>query len=155
NEAFKAYLLDATALAALGTIADVVPLVGENRVLAHYGLGGLKASKLTGIMALIDAAGLRGETLDSYHVGFRLAPRLNAAGRMGHARLAVEMLTTADPPRASEIALYLEEQNRDRQAMEKKILEAALAQADQRQCGSDACRAVVLGGAGWHAGVIG
>ena len=64
---------------ALGTIADVVPLTGENRIIAHYGLGNLKRSKLTGIQALIDSAGLNGQTLDSYHVGFLLAPRLNAS----------------------------------------------------------------------------
>jgi single-stranded-DNA-specific exonuclease len=155
NDAFRSYLIDATALAALGTIADVVPLVGENRVLAHFGLGGLKASKLTGIQALIAAAGLSGQTLDSYHVGFLLAPRLNAAGRMGHARLAVEMLTTADQPRAAEIATYLEEQNRQRQTVEKQILAEALEQADRLNCADPSCRAIVLGRAGWHPGVIG
>jgi single-stranded-DNA-specific exonuclease len=155
SEAFRSFLVDATALAALGTIADVVPLVGENRVLAHFGLSGLKASKLTGIQALIAAAGLSGQTIDSYHVGFLLAPRLNAAGRMGHARLAVEMLTTADAARATEIATYLEAQNRDRQAVEKQILTEALAQADQMHCGDASCRGIVLGGVGWHPGVIG
>src|SRR5439155_18598235 len=125
---FREFLLEATALAALGTIADVVPLVGENRILAAFGLGGLKASKLVGIQALIESAGLTGQTLDSYHVGFLLAPRLNACGRLGHAREAVEMLTLADRERAVEIATYLEQQNRERQAMEKEILDAALAQ---------------------------
>jgi single-stranded-DNA-specific exonuclease len=155
NESFRNYLIDATAFAALGTIADVVPLVGENRVLAHFGLGGLKASKLTGIQALIAAAGLSGQTLDSYHVGFLLAPRLNAAGRMGHARLAVEMMTTADEPRAIEIATYLEQQNKERQAVEKQILTEALIQAEQLNCAGDDCRGIVLGGQGWHPGVIG
>jgi single-stranded-DNA-specific exonuclease len=155
SETFRNYLIDATALAALGTIADVVPLVGENRVLAHFGLGGLKASKLTGIQALIVAAGLSGQTLDSYHVGFLLGPRLNAAGRMGHARLAVEMLTTADGPRAEEIANFLEEQNRDRQAVEKQILGQALAQAEELKCSGEDCCGIVLGGVGWHPGVIG
>src|SRR5829696_7331740 len=117
SDAFRAYLLEATALAALGTIADVVPLVDENRILAAFGLGGLKASKLVGIQALIESAGLTGQTLDSYHVGFLLAPRLNASGRMGHAREAVEMLTKADHARAVEIGEYLEKQNKERQAM--------------------------------------
>ena len=155
SESFRNYLVEATALAALGTIADVVPLVGENRVLAHFGLSGLKASKLTGIQALIAAAGLSGQTLDSYHVGFLLAPRLNAAGRMGHARLAVEMLTTADQQRAIEIATYLEQQNRERQTVEKQILAQAIQQAEQLKCADDDCRAIVLGGVGWHPGVIG
>src|SRR5436853_2192308 len=120
SEEFKHFLIDATALAALGTIADVVPLVGENRILAHFGLSGLKHSKLTGIKALIASANLTGKKLDSYHVGFLLAPRLNACGRMGHARLAVEMLTKADEAQAIEIGTYLEQQNRQRQTMEKK-----------------------------------
>jgi len=155
SDEFRAYLLEATALAALGTIADVVPLVDENRILAAFGLGGLKASKLVGIQALIESAGLTGQTLDSYHVGFLLAPRLNACGRMGHAREAVEMLTRADHGRAVEIATYLETQNRDRQAMEKGILDAAIAQVEEQKLDGDDCRAIVLGGHGWHPGVIG
>jgi single-stranded-DNA-specific exonuclease len=152
---FREFLLEATALAALGTIADVVPLVGENRVLAHFGLGGLKQSKLPGIRALIGSAGLDGHNLDSYHVGFLLAPRLNACGRMGHARLAVELLTDASSERATEIAEYLEEQNRARQAIERKILDEAIAQCEQLGYDREDCRAIVLGQADWHAGVIG
>ncbi|MGH7214104.1 MAG: single-stranded-DNA-specific exonuclease RecJ [Tepidisphaeraceae bacterium] len=152
---FRQFLMEATALAALGTIADVVPLVGENRVLAHYGLTGLRRSRLTGIRALIASAGLEGAALDSYHVGFLLAPRLNACGRMGHAALAVEMLTKADENRAREIATYLEEQNRARQTIERQILGLALAQVTERKFDTDACRGIVLGGEGWHPGVIG
>jgi single-stranded-DNA-specific exonuclease len=155
SDAFRHYLVEATALAALGTIADVVPLVGENRILAYWGLGGLKGSKLHGIQALIASAGLTGQQLDSYHVGFLLAPRLNACGRMGHAREAVEMLTRADADRANEIAVYLESKNRERQTMERKILEQALEQVLQGGYDKDDCRAIVLGGEGWHAGVIG
>jgi single-stranded-DNA-specific exonuclease len=152
---FREYLVEATALAALGTIADVVPLVGENRILAHWGLGGLKNSKLHGIQALIASANLTGQQLDSYHVGFLLAPRLNACGRMGHAREAVEMLTKADAGRAGEIAIYLETKNRERQGMERKILEQALEQVTLNKFDQEDCRAIVLGGEGWHAGVIG
>src|SRR5688572_15564000 len=155
SDDFRAFLLEATALAALGTIADVVPLIDENRILAAFGLGGLKASKLVGIQALIESAGLTGQTLDSYHVGFLLAPRLNACGRMGHAREAVEMLTRADRGRAVEIATYLETQNRERQAIEKGILDAAIAQVEEQKLDGDDCRAIVLGGHGWHPGVIG
>ena len=151
--ALKDFLVEATALAALGTIADVVPLVGENRVLAHFGLGGLKESKLTGVRALIESADLGGRKLDSYHVGFLLAPRLNAAGRMGHARLAVEMLTDADEARAFEIANYLEQQNKARQQTERGILGAALSQVDQLKLADS--RAIVVGEVGWHPGVIG
>src|SRR5436305_1983018 len=131
DEQFRNFLMEALALTALGTIADVVPLVGENRIIAHYGLGNLTRSKLTGIQALISSAGLTGQSLDSYHVGFLLAPRLNACGRMGHAREAVEMLTSADRERALEIATYLEQKNRDRQALEKEICDAAMAQIEE------------------------
>src|SRR5206468_12485679 len=155
SEPFRNYLIEATALAALGTIADVVPLVGENRILAAFGLGGLKASKLVGIQALIESAGLTGQTLDSYHVGFLLAPRLNACGRMGHAREAVEMLTEADHDRAVKIATELEQRNRERQTMERGIVEEAIRQVEEQKLDGDDCRAIVLGGHGWHAGVIG
>lgn len=152
---FRDFLMEATALAALGTIADVVPLVGENRVLAHWGLSGLRESRLTGIQALIASANLTGKSLDAYHVGFLLAPRLNACGRMGHAREAVEMLTTASPQRATEIATYLEQQNRQRQVIERQILDQALEQVKQRGYDRDDCPAIVLDGEGWHGGVIG
>jgi single-stranded-DNA-specific exonuclease len=155
DDAFRAFLMEALALAALGTIADVVPLVGENRVIAHFGLGTLKQSRLSGIQSLIRSAGLDGQKLDSYHVGFLLAPRLNACGRMGHARLAVEMLTTATPQKADEIAAYLEQQNRARQTIEKKILEEAIAQATELKFDAEDSRAIVLGATGWHPGVIG
>src|SRR3954464_10159513 len=111
SDEFRGFLVNAMALAALGTIADVVPLVGENRIIAHRGLLGLRESKLVGLKALIAAAGRTGQALDSFDVGFKLAPRLNACGRMGHARLAVEMLTTTDEAKAAEIAAYLEQQN--------------------------------------------
>jgi single-stranded-DNA-specific exonuclease len=152
---FREFLIEATALAALGTIADVVPLTGENRVLAHYGLGGLRASKLVGIKALIESAALTGQQLDSYHVGFCLAPRLNACGRMGHAALAVKMLTEATAAEALETATYLEQQNRARQALERTMVDEALAQLDARNFNPDRDRAVVLGSDTWHPGVIG
>jgi len=152
---FRDYLVEATALAALGTIADVVALVEENRVLAAFGLSGLKASKLVGIQALIESAGLTGQKLDSYHVGFLLAPRLNACGRMGHAREAVEMLTSASHERALEIAIYLEQQNRARQVMERDIFEQASQQVIDQKLDGEECRGIVLAADGWHPGVIG
>ena len=155
SDTYKAFLVDATAFAALGTIADVVPLVGENRALAAFGLRGLEQSKLTGIKALVASAGLRGQPLDAYHVGFRLGPRLNAAGRMGHAKLAVEMMTDASPERAAEVAIYLESQNKDRQTTERKILDEAIVQAEQLGGEGDGCRGLLLAGAGWHPGVVG
>jgi single-stranded-DNA-specific exonuclease len=152
---FREFLIEAMGLAALGTIADIVPLVGENRIIAHHGLAGLPQSKLPGIRALIESAGLAGKRLEGYDIGFKLAPRLNAIGRMGHARLAVEMLTRADPAEATKIARNLEQQNRARQTLERKIaFEAETMVVEQKQ-NSDAVRGIVLAAQGWHAGVIG
>lgn len=152
---FRDFLLDATSLAALGTIADVVPLLGENRILTRFGLVGLANSKNTGIAALLTAANLTGQSLHSDHVGYLLAPRLNAAGRLGHAGLCVEMFTTADPERAVEIATYLEQQNRQRQAIEKQISAQARQMVLDAGMDRDEFRAIVLAEKGWHAGVIG
>ncbi|MFC1783637.1 DHH family phosphoesterase, partial [Planctomycetota bacterium] len=152
---FREFLISATGLAALGTIADVVPLQGENRVLARFGLEGLAASKDTGIRALIEAAGLTGARLDSFDIGFKLAPRLNAAGRMGHARLAVELFTRASAERAREIAQYLESQNRQRQKVEKDIVTEALQQVTDLGMDGPDWRGIVTAAEGWHGGVIG
>lgn len=155
NDDLKSFLLEAIALAALGTIADVVPLVGENRVLTYFGLGSLKQTKLVGLRALIRSANLMGQKIDSYHVGFLLAPRLNACGRMGHARLAVEMLTDASEERAEEIATYLESQNRQRQNIERTILNQALEQIESLRMIENNWRGIVVGDKNWHPGVIG
>jgi len=151
----RALLMSLLPLAALGTIADVVPLCGENRVLARAGLQALPQTKLPGLIALMESAGLTGHAVSGYDVGFKLAPRINAAGRMGHARLAVELLTRAELPRAQEIALYLEEHNRSRQAAERRILKQVREVIERDNLASDARRAIVAGGDGWHAGVIG
>lgn len=152
---YRGFMIDALSLTALGTIADVVPLVGENRVLAANGLKGLCASRLNGLRALIAGSGLDGKKLDSYDVGFLLAPRLNACGRMGHAGLAVEMLTTATEEKAAQIATFLDQQNRARQAMERQILEQAIEHVKATgQEGPDSF-AIVAAGEGWHPGVIG
>ena len=152
---YRDLLMEALPLAALGTIADVVPLVGENRIIARCGLARLKGTQDVGLRALIDSAGLAGQRIGDYEVGFRLAPRLNAAGRMGHARLAVELVTRADAARASEIALYLEEHNRSRRALERRIVQQACEMVQERGMDGDACRGIVLSCEGWHAGVIG
>lgn len=152
---FRDFLLDATSLAALGTIADVVPLIGENRILTKFGLVGLANSKNTGISALLTAANLTGQNLHSDHVGYLLAPRLNAAGRLGHAGLCVEMFTRADLPRAIEIATYLEDQNRQRQVIEKRIASQTRQMVLDAGMDRDDFKAIVLAEQGWHAGVIG
>jgi single-stranded-DNA-specific exonuclease len=154
SDPYREFLLAATGLAALGTIADVVPLVGENHVLAAFGLGALARSQLPGIRALVEVAGLSDKPIDSESVGFMVAPRLNAAGRLGHAREAVELLTTAGPEAALAIARELDSQNRRRQELEKTILGEAEAQVAQVY-NADRDAAIVLAGAGWHTGVIG
>jgi single-stranded-DNA-specific exonuclease len=154
DDRLREFLLDATCLAALGTIADIVPLRGENRALAVFGLRGLPQTHHPGLMALLESTNLIGETLDAFHVGFRLAPRLNACGRMGHARLAVELLTSAPAEKAGEIARYLAQQNTERQKTEREIaaeaIEMVLADGDL-----DQRRVIVLASEDWHGGVIG
>jgi len=152
---FREFLMNAMGLVALGTIADIVPLTGENRILTRFGLTGLAESKLVGLKALFETARLTNTKINSEHVGYWLAPRLNAAGRMGHAQLAVELLTLTDENRAKEIALYLEEQNRNRQAIEKRIFNEACQQIEEQNLASEARRAIVLASPEWHAGVIG
>jgi len=155
DDQMREFLLNATCLAALGTIADVVPLVGENRVIATYGLTGLPKTQHIGLQALIAAAGLDGEKLDAYHVGFVLAPRLNAAGRMGHAAEAVELLTGRAGERSREIADELTRQNAARQKVERDIADQAIQMVESRNLADDDRRAIVLACEDWHGGVIG
>ena len=152
---FREFLITATGLVALGTIADVVPLQGENRILAQFGMKCLADSSDLGIRALIEAAGLTGTALQSSDIGFKLAPRLNAAGRMGHARLAVELFTRSGPARAEEIAAYLENLNQQRRKVQNQIFEEAALQVRQLGMDKETCRGIVLAGENWHGGVIG
>ena len=151
----RQFMLNATSLAAIGTVADVVDLRGENRVLTKFGLQALPESKLIGLRALIESAGLKGQGVDSYAIGFRLAPVLNAAGRMGHARLAVELLTSTSEMRALQIAEYLKEQNVLRQQCERKIVKHACDLIAERGLSHPDRRSIVLAAPGWHTGVLG
>jgi len=151
----REFMINATTLAAMGTIADVVDLRGENRILTSFGLKSLPDCKLCGVQALIEAANLTGQGLDSYHIGFRLAPMLNAAGRMGHARLAVELLTSDSPTRSTEIAEYLKEQNTRRQQRERKIFEHACEMIAQQGLDHPDQRSIVIASESWHTGIIG
>ena len=151
----RQFLVDAVALAALGTIADVARLVGENRAIARHGLGGLTKTSLGGLRALIDSAGLDSGKIDSIDVGFKLAPRLNACGRMGHARQAVEMLTVADAGRSRDIASFLEKQNKERQAVEKAVAREAADAVRDNGWDADDRGGIVVAGEGWHPGVVG
>jgi single-stranded-DNA-specific exonuclease len=148
-------MISATSLAAMGTVADVVDLRGENRVLTSYGLKALPDCELSGIEALVESAGLTGHPLDSFHVGFRLAPMLNAAGRMGHARLAVELLTSDSPIRSMQIAEYLKEQNSQRQQYERRIFKQACRMIVERDLNHPDHKSIVLASEDWHTGVIG
>jgi len=155
SEAFRELLVELLPLAALGTIADLVPLVGENRTIAAHGLRRIKRTKHIGLNALIDAAGLRGEKVDAYHVGFVLGPRLNACGRMGHAREAVKLLTGATRPEAEALAKLLTDANDDRRATERSIVEQAVELIETRGWAAEDRRALVVADGAWHPGVVG
>ncbi|MEK6674216.1 MAG: DHHA1 domain-containing protein, partial [Planctomycetota bacterium] len=152
---FRELLSELLSLAALGTIADVVRLQGENRIIAKHGLDRLTRTRLPGLKALMEKAGLGDEKVSGYDVGFKLAPRINAAGRMGHACRAVELMTNANTARAFEIAMYLEDHNRTRQSTERRMTEQAIEFVDKHNLASDARRAIVWADEGWHPGVIG
>jgi single-stranded-DNA-specific exonuclease len=151
----REFMINATSLAAMGTVADIVDLRGENRALTSYGLKALPECKLSGIQALIESAGLTGQQLDSFHIGFRLAPMLNAAGRMGHARLAVELLTSESQIRSMQIAEYLKGQNSQRQQYERKIFKQACEMVVERNLHHPDRKSIVLANENWHTGVIG
>ncbi|MEQ8848242.1 single-stranded-DNA-specific exonuclease RecJ [Botrimarina sp.] len=155
GEPMRRFLLQATGLAAIGTVADVVPLIDENRILVRHGLAALRHSPTVGFAELEKVAGLtKKPALEGEDLGFSVAPRLNAAGRLGQAELAVELLTTDDPARAAELAAYVDELNETRKTVERSVLLAARKEA--KQCFSpDSDPALVLAGRDWHPGVIG
>ncbi|MEI8062739.1 MAG: single-stranded-DNA-specific exonuclease RecJ [Verrucomicrobiota bacterium] len=146
----KIDLRDQLDLVALGTIADLVPLTGENRILVKAGLARLAATKKVGLRALMDVAGVTG-AVTQVHVGFRLGPRLNAAGRLDDAMAALELLLTDNASRAAELAGLLDRHNADRQQLEERIVREAMTQARERA--DD--RVLVLANPDWHPGVIG
>jgi len=145
-------------IAAIGTLADVVPLVGENRVIAKLGLGLLsRGPHRVGLRALLDVCGLTGKEIDSYHIGFVLAPRVNAAGRMSSPDIAARLLLAADEAmgdEARELATLLDAENQRRQLEEAEIVAQAkkIVETDL-EVGSRTV--IVVAGPGWHRGVIG
>ena len=142
-------------LAAIATVADVVPLRGENRVLVHYGLQGLDRTPNPGLRALLDVAGIPpGKAPSARQVGFQIGPRINAAGRMADARDVVDLLLQATPERAAAIAAQLDELNRERQETEAGMVAAILEQCTQTPV-TDRQAALVFSGEGWHKGVVG
>ena len=145
-------------VAAIGTLADVVPLVGENRVIAKIGLDMLsRGPHKIGLRSLLDISGLTGKTIDSYHISFLLAPRVNAAGRMSTPDIATRLLLAADEAMADEarrLAMQLDGENLRRQEEEAEIL-AAARKIVQTDPDIGARSVLVVAGEGWHRGVIG
>jgi single-stranded-DNA-specific exonuclease len=142
-------------LVALATIADVVPLQDENRQLVTRGLRALARTQKPGLRALMRSARVDPATLEAGAVGFRLGPRINAAGRLGHPGVALDLVLTTDEREADELAKRLEELNRERQGVEDSILRAAVAQVESWPEAQRRRRGYVLASADWHEGVIG
>jgi single-stranded-DNA-specific exonuclease len=142
-------------LVAVATISDVVPLIDENRFLALEGLKALARTQKPGLQALMRSAGVDPAAVDEGAVGFRLAPRINAAGRLSHPEAALELLLTDDDKVAAQLAGRLEELNRERQAVEDRILREAVAQVEDWPEAKRGRRGYVLADESWHEGVIG
>lgn len=143
-------------LVAIGTVADVMPIVDENRLIVSYGLSRINREPRQGLQALIEAASGKGRAakkVNSTFIGFGIAPRLNAAGRMGDATAAVDLLLSADPEQARVQAEELCRLNAERQAEENRIAEEAYAKIEEAQSGYR--RVVVLDDDSWHQGIIG
>ena len=139
-------------IVAMGTVADIVPLRGENRIFVQRGLLQLEKSRWTGVRALIEAAGIA-PPFTPADIGFKLGPRINAAGRLASAEQALELLLTDDHARARELAAALSEQNRERQEVEKAIHLEAEAMVEREFLPEHA--AIIVAGDGWHPGVLG
>ena len=138
-------------LAAVGTVADVMPMTGENRAIVSRGLARLTPARRLGLDRLIQCAGLEDRTINAGTVGYVLAPRINASGRMGCAQVAVELLLTQDPERAEELAQALCQLNRERQAIESDIFQESVQQLEQ----APQQEVIVLANRSWHQGVVG
>jgi single-stranded-DNA-specific exonuclease len=139
-------------LVALATVCDVVPLTGANRILVRHGLDALGRAERPGVRALKEVAGLQTEgSVSAGQVGFRLGPRINAAGRLDDASVGLQLLRTRSLAEARDLAARLDQANTERQSIERRMLEEAVAQAEERQ----GARGLVLWAEGWHPGVVG
>jgi len=145
------YLLD---LVALGTVSDIVPQLGENRILTKHGLKVLNERNRTGLKELIKVSGLSGRDISSGHIGYMLGPRINASGRIGSPKIALRLLVTDRWDEAGELAQILDRENKNRQRIENSILKEAL-QKIQREINFKEHKTIVLSDSGWHPGVIG
>ncbi|MSR75091.1 MAG: single-stranded-DNA-specific exonuclease RecJ [Planctomycetes bacterium] len=153
SPALREFLVQATAMVAIASITDVVPLTGENRVLCRHGLAALGKVSMPGLDALMRIAKLDGKAVQAVHIGFRIGPRLNAAARLGMAEKAVELLSTRSVERAAQLASELDAANDTRRGIEREMLEEVLACKELRNFPGD--RGICLGKKNWHAGVIG
>jgi single-stranded-DNA-specific exonuclease len=151
---FREFLLDSVVLATLGLVADVVPLHDENRIFVRHGLARLRAAPPPGLKALLEATALGQKAqLCADDISYKLAPRLNAVGRLGSARLVIELLTTTSPQRAVDLARFLEGQNAQRQLFERRILAQAREMANEHVL--NGTPALVLADPEWHPGIVG
>jgi len=148
-------ITDLMDLVALGTSADLVPMKDENRVFVHYGLQTLRTTRRPGLRALLKVANVDIERdLSVTQVIFHVAPRINAAGRLGDANRSVELLTTTDPHFATSLAKSLDQENKARQAIQQSVVNEAVLQVNAT-VDLDSDKAIVLGAKGWHQGVVG
>ena len=150
EESFKARFVD---LVTLGTVADVVPLIDENRAIVKHGLDAVAASRKTGIRTMLKVANLTGKPLSAYSVAFVLAPRINAVGRMDDASKALDLLLTTDEAQAGQLAAEMERHNSDRKAEQERILLEAMEQVETKDL--EQTRVLVLSAEGWNTGVVG
>jgi len=141
-------------MVSLGTVADIAPIVGENRILVRHGLVELNKRNHTGLNALMEVAGLTGKDISSGHIGFILGPRINAMGRIGSPQQALDLLLSSDEPDALRLAKVLNTENRNRQKIEARILDEALSKVE-REVNFKHHRVIVLASEGWHPGVVG
>jgi single-stranded-DNA-specific exonuclease len=152
--AFRAFLRDAVGLVALATVSDVVPLRDENRILVSSGLAALRGSEHPGMRALLEIARVGALPLTTEDVAFRIAPRLNAAGRLSKPEIVIELLTATDYEEARRLGRTLHDANVERRRIEQKVLKQAVVQADEILA-DDERHSLVVHGEGWHRGVIG
>ncbi|HEY3297495.1 MAG TPA: single-stranded-DNA-specific exonuclease RecJ, partial [Armatimonadota bacterium] len=141
-------------LAAVGTVADVVPLLGENRILVKTGLEELPRTGKKGLRALLEVSGLGNSKITSHNLAFGLGPRMNAAGRLDHASVALDMLLTTDEGEARRLAQQLDATNRERQAEQERISAEALAAITDMRL-DETAKVFVLSSQGWHPGIVG
>ncbi len=151
-DAFSEYIRESMAFAALGTVADIVPLKNENRILVHYGLKALRKTTHPGLRAIMDITSINtNNPIRTEDIAFKIAPRINAAGRLGRTELALKLFTTDTFKEAYDIADLLDKTNKERQKIGKTIFDEVSGQYE----GDESKRTIILTGEGWHKGVIG